>query len=369
MTARIDVAKRLAILTFPPSRQVSTTGIVGQVGEIAADARDRGCAALVVVPDRDGAVQAIVSKGLRIARTPDGLLVGSSTSLRVARIAKQVEPYKVSKMPNGLEVHIDRPAGFRRPRYDATGKEIGEVVYSVDYGYLADTDGGDGEELDVYCGPVVDASIAYMVTQNKPDGTFDEYKLMVGFASAEDAQSVYEFHAGRPPGEIVAVEMDHVLALMGCPPSKVVAEAKSVDVAKAAGREAKIVHVNKGEERYILGVVLEPDPLGGAGDKQGDTYTAETVRAACHGYMERHTNHPMKVQHKGPVVTGQKLVLLENYIAPIDMMIEGVAVKAGTWLMAVRVIDDALWTAVKEGRITGFSIGGDAIKIDMRDAA
>jgi DNA adenine methylase len=38
------------------------------------------------------------------------------------------------------------------------------------------------------------------------------------------------------------------------------------------------------------------------------------------------------------------------------------SVSKGTWLMAVRVLDDGLWEQVKTGGITGFSIGGSAVR-------
>ena len=32
--------------------------------------------------------------------------------------------------------------------------------------------------------------------------------------------------------------------------------------------------------------------------------------------------------------------------------------KAGSWIMSVKVHDATIWKGVKEGKITGFSIGG-----------
>lgn len=113
-----------------------------------------------------------------------------------------------------------------------------------------------------------------------------------------------------------------------------------------------------GDERYALGIVLEPEPFGGKGDLQGDTYSAEEIRGASDDFMENYRN--MGLSHTS-LVNG-KVHLLENYIAPCDMEIGGQKVSQGTWLMAVRYVDDALWADVKAGRYTGFSIGGDAIR-------
>ena len=44
---------------------------------------------------------------------------------------------------------------------------------------------------------------------------------------------------------------------------------------------------------------------------------------------------------------------------------DGEKVAAGSWLMTVRIHDDALWAAVKAGKYTGFSIRGTAIREEV----
>lgn len=108
------------------------------------------------------------------------------------------------------------------------------------------------------------------------------------------------------------------------------------------------------EERFVLGVVLEPDVI----DSQQDTYDAATIRAAAHGFMQFYRN--VGLQHTA-YVTG-KIEILESYLAPVDMVIDGQTVKAGTWLMGLRFVDPKLWAQVKSGELTGLSIGGTAIR-------
>jgi len=109
------------------------------------------------------------------------------------------------------------------------------------------------------------------------------------------------------------------------------------------------------EERYILGVVLEPDEL----DSQNDTISAEEIRRAAHRYMEEHGN--VGLQHQ--VFVNDKIKILESYIAPTDLNIGGQTVKKGTWLMAFRVLCDSIWGAIKDGTLTGLSIGGTGLRI------
>lgn len=111
------------------------------------------------------------------------------------------------------------------------------------------------------------------------------------------------------------------------------------------------------DERYVLGIVLEPLKDMGSEDLQQDTYSAEEVRKACYLFMEQYGN--LGLQHKQ--IVNDKITILENYIAPVAMDINGETIAKGTWMMAVRIVDDEIWSDVKAGKLTGFSIGGFAI--------
>ena len=108
------------------------------------------------------------------------------------------------------------------------------------------------------------------------------------------------------------------------------------------------------EERTVTGVVLEPEIL----DAQDQIYSAEVIKDTAHnfnaginersriGLMHEELNHPF--------------IILESYIAPVDFNISKKAVKKGSWVMTVKIIDDQIWMAVKEKELTGFSIHGIA---------
>jgi DNA adenine methylase len=125
----------------------------------------------------------------------------------------------------------------------------------------------------------------------------------------------------------------------------------------------RFAHIEKAgaEERYVLGIVLEPEVV----DAQNDIYSAAEIASSAHVWMEKFRT--IGLMHKGAV--NDKVKVLESYLAPIDFEVDGVPVKKGTWLMAVRVLDDDLWAAVKEGGLTGFSIGGSAVRKPDADRA
>lgn len=143
-----------------------------------------------------------------------------------------------------------------------------------------------------------------------------------------------------------------------------VAEVTKTDaiIVKALTRQVPIFKT--GEERYVLGVVLEPLKEMGATDTQNDLYSASEVRQAAYKFMEDYG--VIGLQHQ--VRLDGRVKLLENWIARNDMVVDDQLVKAGTWLMGVRVVDDGLWTRVKDGSLTGFSIGGIAQRTPV-DAA
>jgi hypothetical protein len=124
-----------------------------------------------------------------------------------------------------------------------------------------------------------------------------------------------------------------------------------------ATEKVRVVLKAENDERYVLGVVAEPEET----DTQGDTQSAAEVKKAAYGFLEDFRN--IGLQHKQFINSQVKIV--ESYIAKVDEGAPGDAgyVKKGSWLMAVRVLDDDLWLAVKSGAITGFSFGGYAERV------
>lgn len=96
----------------------------------------------------------------------------------------------------GLKVAIENPAGTLRQWKDDAGNVTRSTAMRHHYGFLEDSIGSDGEEMDVYLGPHPDADEAYGINQQKgPDyTTLDEQKWMLGFRSADEAKAAYLAH-------------------------------------------------------------------------------------------------------------------------------------------------------------------------------
>lgn len=94
-------------------------------------------------------------------------------------------------------------------------------------------------------------------------------------------------------------------------------------------------------------------------DAQGDIYSIDEVRQAAHRFLEDFGG--LGLMHRLRVNGQVKIV--ENYLAPTDLVIGDLEIRKGTWLMAVRILADELWRQVKNGDLTGFSIGGSARRV------
>ena len=126
------------------------------------------------------------------------------------------------------------------------------------------------------------------------------------------------------------------------------------NLGKILKSEHKVLVSKSEDEQIVFGIVLEPDTV----DSQNDTYNAEEVEKAAHMFMEQHRN--IGLQHSSLI--NNKVKILESYIAPVDFEVEGQSVKKGTWLMKERILDANLWKSIKDGEITGYSIGGTGVR-------
>lgn len=101
---------------------------------------------------------------------------------------------------------------------------------------------------------------------------------------------------------------------------------------------------------YITGIVYEPL----VEDAHGNYMTEEEIKKAAYWFAKN--GDEVDVQHSFEAVDGVSVV--ENYVAPCDMDIDGTPVIKGTWIMTVEVNNTDVWEAVQKGEITGFSMGG-----------
>jgi len=136
------------------------------------------------------------------------------------------------------------------------------------------------------------------------------------------------------------------------------------------------VAVLKAEEKEdiegrVLGLVLEP---GTATDRDGQKQfiKKDAIRRAAYYFM---LNHQMlglqhKTFNKGAPNKNPDFRLLQNVIAESDITINGRVIKEGSWYQEWLVINPLYKKMIKEGKLTGFSIGGGGMLVpDVQEAA
>ena len=109
--------------------------------------------------------------------------------------------------------------------------------------------------------------------------------------------------------------------------------------------------------------MLQPEVVDG----QLDIIGAKVIRKDAFKFLaDFNIRTKLGVQHT--TFKPKKLALAESFIAPMDMVIGNKLVKQGSWLLTVKVLDKALWKKVKDGELTGFSIGGKARVIPVKNS-
>lgn len=107
-----------------------------------------------------------------------------------------------------------------------------------------------------------------------------------------------------------------------------------------------------GDRQIVTGAVLVPDEP----DLQGDILDAREIEDAAHNYLRDY--RAIGLQHARKI--NDRASVIESWIAPSDVRIGGETVKAGSWILSVKIDDPELWSLVKSGALRGFSIGGYA---------
>jgi hypothetical protein len=108
------------------------------------------------------------------------------------------------------------------------------------------------------------------------------------------------------------------------------------------------------EEQFVLGVVLSPEEI----DSQNDIISEDEIRKTAHTFMAEFKN--IGFMHTD--IINDQTQILESYLAPVDMDVNGELIRKGAWVLGVRVLSESLWEGIKSGKITGFSIGGTAVR-------
>ncbi len=115
----------------------------------------------------------------------------AETNTEPTEAQKEAGNYKKGHVRiDGYDITIENPKGSVRRGTDADGKQW-SVTMNNTYGYIRGTEGVDGDHIDIFLSDDPSNGNVFVIDQVKADGTFDEHKVMYGFASAEEARDNY----------------------------------------------------------------------------------------------------------------------------------------------------------------------------------
>lgn len=155
--------------------------------------------------------QAVAIAYKKAGKSGGRLMIKSKWEQPTALQAKAGNYFKPRMDWNGLEIAIENPAGSVRVGRGWKTKMVN------DYGYICESGGVDGDEVDVYIGPNPEnAKMVYVVHQRKGGEwkSYDEDKCMIGFDSEALARDAYLKHYddARFLGPISAMTVDAFVA-------------------------------------------------------------------------------------------------------------------------------------------------------------
>lgn len=151
-------------------------------------------------------------------------------------------------------------------------------------------------------------------------------------------------------GTLFAKSKDHTLLVLNkILKSNPTPEATPEPAEKPIDLQFDLIKSNT-DKQLAYGVVYEPDRV----DTDGDSAGADAIEEAAHQYLADFSN--INLMHEKPL--GNRVRVVESYIAPVDFSIGTQSIRKGSWVMAVYIDDPKLWDAVKSGILKGFSIEG-----------
>lgn len=95
---------------------------------------------------------------------------------------------------HGLDMTIETAKGQVRKKYNPDGSLKFERLMHAHYGRIRGTKGADLEHIDVFIGPCPESQLIFVINQMKPDGSFDEHKVVAGCTNATEAKELYLKH-------------------------------------------------------------------------------------------------------------------------------------------------------------------------------
>lgn len=263
---------------------------------------------------------------------------------------------------------VGKPEVNRKPGGEVGTWEIQSLIFSKDNFTLDEAKAWIAEHSDKFGNYGIDETDTSYRFRQYDDEYFDEFRTTT---LAEGIASAYGKIAGeKQDADTAKAAFEKSIKEYGAI-RKINSSILKAGVKILCKSAQTVIHKSEDgletEERFVLSMVLEPtDGKNGSEykpDTQKDVYSEDAVRKACHVWMEHYG--AIDLMHSWNSLGKQDVRVLECFVAPVEFKIGEETVTKGSWMLAVRVVNDDLWKAVKSGDLGAFSIGGTANRVPL----
>lgn len=115
-------------------------------------------------------------------------------------------------------------------------------------------------------------------------------------------------------------------------------------------KEVRVIKSEDEEKRLVYGIVYEPGVL----DSHNDFADESTIEKAAHEFMLKYRQ--IDKDHDFQAGVGE---VVESYIAPADMEVNGEVITKGTWVLVTKATEE-VWESIQKGDYKGYSLAGVA---------
>ncbi|MGG5770712.1 XkdF-like putative serine protease domain-containing protein [Bacillus wiedmannii] len=115
-------------------------------------------------------------------------------------------------------------------------------------------------------------------------------------------------------------------------------------------KEVRVIKSEDEEKRLVYGIVYEPGVL----DSHNDFTDESTIEKAAHEFMLKYRQ--IDKDHDFQAGVGE---VVESYIAPAYMEVNGETITKGTWILVTKATEE-VWEAIQKGDYKGYSLAGIA---------
>lgn len=117
------------------------------------------------------------------------------------------------------------------------------------------------------------------------------------------------------------------------------------------------------EKHIVYGKALVPDRV----DSQGDIVSKQDIETAAHNFLINIQKAYAELVSSGTNTTNASQIGLMHKVfkgvGGFGYVVESFIDPSGSWILGTMVTDPTIWQMIKDGQITGYSIGGNGTRI------